>query len=90
MRDGTTPTLSIFNGAVVLLEHLTRAAGECLGAVEIPVMDEIRTHHSVEFVQSTSLLSKDIVKIGPLAIFFPANFLDLSAQAFSRGILANQ
>lgn len=69
MKRGTTLTLSIFNGAVVLFEHLTCATGECFGAVEIPMMDEIRTHHSVEFVQSTSLLSKDIVKIGPLAIF---------------------
>lgn len=51
-RRHAIPTLSIFDRVVILLEHLTRAAGECLGAVEVPMMDEIRTHHSVEFVQS--------------------------------------
>lgn len=51
-RRQAIPTLSIFDRVVILLEHLTRAAGERLGAVEVPMMDEIRTHHSVEFVQS--------------------------------------
>lgn len=84
----STPTLSIFNRVVILLEHLTRAAGECLGAVEVPMMDEIRTHHSVEFVQSF-VNSREIPRTLVRGDFFPLTSSIYPRKRLGR-TLANQ
>jgi hypothetical protein len=58
-----TLTLSILNGIVILLKHLTCTVGECFGGSTISMMNKIRRYHSVEFIQNIIILGKDIVNI---------------------------